>query len=426
MPASLDRPLRMLRVLVGRDLEIRVDAEVPVLGLGTPYGRHVCYPRPLGPDSVVYSFGVGEDVSFDLGLMETFGLRVHAFDPTPRSVAWVESQGLPAGFVMNAVGVAGTDGEATFSPPKDPTHVSHTLLEGAETRDRAITVPVRRLSTLMTERGHTHLDVLKMDVEGAEYDVLDDLIRARLDVRQILVEFHHQLKTVGLEPTRRALRTLREAGYLVVAVSDSGHEVSFVRADLLAQEGVVMGSDELPVWMDPIELSQLLAVVEAIAPRRVLEWGSGGSTRALLTRSPFIEEYVSVEHLPQWHAKVKATVIDPRLSLNLVEPDLPLGPGKHSAAEIEEWDNRAEVDRTLMASYIGFPRSLGGRFDLVLVDGRARCFCVAEGFDLLESGGVLVLHDAQREEYHAAMWRLGRPVFLTPWKQGQICLVRKT
>ena len=82
---------------------------------------------------------------------------------------------------------------------------------------------------------------------------------------------------------------------------------------------------DLPVHMAPIEFSQVLAVVEALAPKRCLEWGSGGSTRALLEFCPFIGCYVSIEHDLEWYTKVSARVTDPRLSLHLVRPDV-LGP----------------------------------------------------------------------------------------------------
>lgn len=411
MPALLDRPLRRMRALVGRELDVRVDAEVPVLALGSAGRRSVCYPRPLGPRSVVYSLCAGDPPSFELGLVETFGLTVHAFEARSRSAGAARS--LPAGIVMSHLDLAGPGDEV-------PSSEGHGAVGGPRSRDW-FAAP-GRLRSLLEDRGHSHVDLLKLDVGGAEHAVFDDVLRSRLDVRQILVALHHR-EDLGLKPARRALQALREAGYRVVAASDDGCEVCLVRADVLRQDDA---GDELPVWMDPVELSQLIAVVEATAPRRVLEWGCGGSTRALLARSPFIEQYVSVEHVAAWYAKVKATVTDPRLRLHLVEPDQPLPPGSHTQSEIEAWDSRAETERAVMARYVGLPRTLDMRFDLVLVDGRARCFCIAEGFDLLEPGGVLVLHDAQREEYHAAMWRLGRPVFLTPWKQGQICLVRKS
>ncbi len=72
-----------------------------------------------------------------------------------------------------------------------------------------------------------------------------------------------------------------------------------------------------------------------------------------------------------------------------------------------------------------FPATLGTSFDFVRVDGRARSLCVREGFELLRSGGVLVMQDAQREEYRHALNEAGRAVFLDPWVQGQICFVRK-
>ncbi len=183
--------------------------------------------------------------------------------------------------------------------------------------------------------------------------------------------------------------------------------------------------EELSVWMDPIELSQLLAILETLSPARCLEWGCGGSTKAILERCPFVEEYVSVEHVGAWYEKVKTQVTDPRLSLHHVPADEPLPPGEHPHPAVVAWDARAEVEPAIMRSYVEFPATLGKRFDFVLVDGRARRFCLATGFELLRSGGVVVLHDAQREQYHDAIKALGRAVFLEPYKQGQIALVRK-
>jgi hypothetical protein len=184
-------------------------------------------------------------------------------------------------------------------------------------------------------------------------------------------------------------------------------------------------SRDLSVYMSPVEYSQLRAIVSSIAPRVCLEWGSGGSTRALLEDCPFITRYVSIEHDSGWHAHVAERIRDPRLSYHLVPPDVPPVPAGGSRAANAEWDERAEVDPAMLRSYVGFPRSLGLKFEFVLVDGRARNFCIVEGLDLLTSRGVLVLHDAQRPEHQAVMRSYGEAVFLTPWKQGQIALVRK-
>lgn len=191
----------------------------------------------------------------------------------------------------------------------------------------------------------------------------------------------------------------------------------------------------LPVWMHPIEQSQVRAVLETLAPRRVLEWGAGGSTRWLLETCPSIERYVSIEHNRQWHTLVGERMAgDRRLELHLFEPAEPepqsLDKGTSSEKRarrqaIQAFRQRAETDPSLFRSYLEFPRSLATTFDFILVDGRARSLCVREGFEHLRPGGILLLHDAQRREYHDALHAIGRPVFLEPWELGQVCFVRK-
>lgn len=181
----------------------------------------------------------------------------------------------------------------------------------------------------------------------------------------------------------------------------------------------------LSVYMAQVEFGQLLGIVGMLQPKRVLEWGSGGSTKALLENFSCIESYVSIEHDAPWYEKVRQQVTDPRLQLHLSEPDQPLGKVKPPKEERYAWNLRAEVEPEVMAKYIALPGTLGKQFDFVLVDGRARSFCIHAGFSLLVPGGALVLHDAQREEYHAALRAVGQPLFLTPWEEGQICLVKK-
>jgi hypothetical protein len=54
--------------------------------VGNERARWCICPGALSVSSVVYFFGVGEDVSFELEMIRQFGVRVHAFDPTPRSI----------------------------------------------------------------------------------------------------------------------------------------------------------------------------------------------------------------------------------------------------------------------------------------------------------------------------------------------------
>ena len=38
----------------------------------------------------------------------------------------------------------------------------------------------------------SRIDILKMDIEGAEYDVIDDIINSPVPIAQVLIEFHHR------------------------------------------------------------------------------------------------------------------------------------------------------------------------------------------------------------------------------------------
>jgi FkbM family methyltransferase len=221
------RPLRRPRVkLMGR-------AKCTQVSIGTEYGGYAVCPTNLGRESIVYSFGVGTDISFDEGLIARQSVTVHAFDPTPRSVEWVQAQSLPEGFIFHAWGIAGFDGTASFHAPKDPTHVSHTLLASGDVGTGTVEVPVYRLRTIMSKLGHDKIDILKMDIEGAEYDVLDDVLQSGLAVPQILIEFHHHRSGVTFQQTQSAVTALERAGYRAFSESASGYEFSFVRPDLL-------------------------------------------------------------------------------------------------------------------------------------------------------------------------------------------------
>lgn len=69
----------------------------------------------------------------------------------------------------------------------------------------------------MNEQKLDRIDLLKIDIEGFEYGVLDDLLAAHLNVRQICVEFHHRV-VPGISRWRSLLSIikLRQAGYHLV------------------------------------------------------------------------------------------------------------------------------------------------------------------------------------------------------------------
>lgn len=161
-------------------------------------------------------------------MVEKFKLTVHAFDPTPESIEWVKQQNFPANFVMHEYGIADFDGNAYFYPPESPEHISHTLLDRTQTKNSAIRVPVKRLSTIMELLGHNQIDVLKMHVEGAEYNIVEDIEKSNIRPKQILIECHHRFSNLTVRQLKRAYYKLKKMGYRLFLVTHKGEDSGFI------------------------------------------------------------------------------------------------------------------------------------------------------------------------------------------------------
>ncbi|WP_185245026.1 FkbM family methyltransferase [Citrifermentans bremense] len=219
----------------GHRLPKAPELSCPTLTLGDPsYGAWTFCPQGLTPGGIVYSFGVGEDISWDLAIIEKYGVAVHAFDPTPRSAEFVKRQSLPGEFVFHPYGLADYDGTALFYPPENSEWVSHTLLRRRATAGKAIEVQVRRLETIMLLLGHDKINLLKMDIEGAEYGVIPDILNSSLvagGAEQLLVEFHHRFPGKGVKDTIFCIEALEKAGLRSFHISQNGEDWGFARED---------------------------------------------------------------------------------------------------------------------------------------------------------------------------------------------------
>lgn len=180
------------------------------------------HPEGLNPQSVVYSAGVGRDITFEHGLANRFGCSVTLLDPSPtgrETMALPENQ-IPQ-FDFKSVALAGRAGTLTLSPPMNASEGSWFMQSSGVD---AIKVPCVDLATLMRRNGHSHIDLLKLDIEGAEYEVLDALLESRLSVGQILVEFHHgTLPGIRRSQTIRAILKLLTAGLRLTKQDGQNH-----------------------------------------------------------------------------------------------------------------------------------------------------------------------------------------------------------
>ncbi len=169
--------------------------------------------RSLNEESVVYSMGVGDNIEWDLALTRMFGCKVFAHDPDPLAVEWLRKQQLPKTFIFAAVGISDHDGALTFYQPYRPDKINKSSVLKTT---NPTTLPVKRLSTLMTENGHDHIDVLKVNIEGGEFDLIADIVD--LPIMQLIIEFHGRFfPWIGWLKTLLAEMRLRMAGFRLIA-----------------------------------------------------------------------------------------------------------------------------------------------------------------------------------------------------------------
>lgn len=123
-------------------------------------------------------------------------------------------------------------------------------------------------------------------------------------------------------------------------------------------------------------MDTLLAVLHHLKPNHIFEFGSGKST-GIMAMAPSVESIVTVEHDHEYYAKFNRAAFD-----NLEMLYVP---------NIDEYAH----------AFPGFPH--GRKYDLIFVDGANRSRCLRESKAYLLFDGLVLLHDAAREEYEEAI-----------------------
>ena len=192
------------------------------LGSG-PGGYHVPMTL-LSASSICYSAGVGEELSFDLELIAATHCQVFAFDPTPRAIDYVKSHvSREPRFELHPLGLWHRDETLRFFAPQDPRHVSHSVVNLQKTSDY-FEASCKRLSSIMRELGHDRLDLLKLNIEGAQYVVIDSIIEDRIPITVLCVAIDQPTPAWKVFNTTRKLQRF---GYALVKVD--GWTYTFVK-----------------------------------------------------------------------------------------------------------------------------------------------------------------------------------------------------
>jgi len=229
------RPAKIRRALRRRWFELRVSSSPRLAApgmedLGTPYGGWIVPTGLFGPDWMCYSVGAGGDISFDLELIRRFSMTVRALEAVPELVEQAVRDGAAEErFSAHHAAVAAADGPLRMQHSHDARSRSVSSA-GLYESDRYVEVPGRTLDSLMRELGDDHIDLLKIDIEGGEYELVPMLDLRGLGVQIFSVQLHH---TGSVADARRLIAGLRAQGYELVGCRPAV-KLTFARADGLA------------------------------------------------------------------------------------------------------------------------------------------------------------------------------------------------
>ena len=221
---------------------------IDLIRIGTAYGGWTIPKDLLHKESICYCAGAGEDISFDIGLVNEYGCNVYIFDPTPRAkkhfdyIATQVQNGKKAKInngnkyytisekqldklFFHPFGLWHEESVQKFYVPKNSCHVSHSILNLQKT-DQFFEAVCKRLSTIMDQLGHNHLDLLKLDIEGAEYAVLDSILEDNVSIRCICLEFD-ELAGVNLQCNNRVAQSIAKIKAYIQKLENYGFKMIY-------------------------------------------------------------------------------------------------------------------------------------------------------------------------------------------------------
>ena len=211
-PAKVRSAVRR-RVFEHRLGRLQPARTVRTVDVGTAYGGWRIPLDLVDGSWTCWCIGAGGDVSFDLALAER-GAAVRVVEPVEHFAdqARGDLAPFPSAQVFHAA-LTPTDGPVRMGRH----HQEHSRsLSNAGLYESSVwvDVPGRSLPSLLAEAGDQRVELLKLDVEGAEYDLIPQLDLEGLGVRVFSTQLHHtRTAKAGLE----LVEHLAERGYRLIA-----------------------------------------------------------------------------------------------------------------------------------------------------------------------------------------------------------------
>ena len=152
-------------------------------------GNYIIHKIPERSKPIIYSFGIGTDISFDLEASKKFKVPIFMYDPTPKVSEYMKQFSNNKNFIFTTEGIFSEEKTIKFYLSNDKNKVNSSIypIHGEESPYKY--VKCRTLSDFMKINKHDRIDILKMDIEGAAVDVMEDMLEnTSIRPKQIVTE----------------------------------------------------------------------------------------------------------------------------------------------------------------------------------------------------------------------------------------------
>lgn len=177
------------------------------------------YLRRFGvmPGDVVIDLGanVGEVAEYFLGK----GARVYAYEPNPYAFAILEKRtGRRKGATLFPAAVSDRGGKSRLWLHRDHnesevkfSQASSLQAEKSNVSEDYVEVDVIAIADVLD--AHAHIRLIKIDIEGGEYDIMDTVLANMHKIDYVLLETHEKKNAAFREKNDRLLEAIAHSGH---------------------------------------------------------------------------------------------------------------------------------------------------------------------------------------------------------------------
>ena len=197
-----------------------------IIHLGTEYGGWQVDIDSIHDGDLIIDAGLGEDISFIERLSQIKKVKIVGVDPTIKSHLYVESKNMTnLSLLKKAIHKKGVE-KITMFRNSNPNYVSESYLsDHSSVFSSSYDIECVSFKELIETYNPT---LIKMDIEGGEYDVLSECI----GVKQVCVEFHHHcIDSKSFKDTIDCINMMESNDYRIIA-NRNNIEFTFLKKSL--------------------------------------------------------------------------------------------------------------------------------------------------------------------------------------------------